>query len=187
MDKSANEIDLVNAIRDYGEEPSWKKIIKAILNARGSGALARTKSFANLVESVKYQPKRANKNNKSLSSRKIHPATQTFQGIRIAINNELESIKCGLQQGFDLLEPSGVLVAISFHSLEDRIVKRYFRNLSGRPEHNKDNSVIGERIIKASMVSTKAVKASKDEISFNPRSRSARMRGIKKLPLNISS
>lgn len=173
--ETADEQSLHCAIRDYGEEPAWRRVTEAILKARGTGVLSRTQSFAALIESV--LPKRG----RAGFAPRIHPATRSFQGVRIAINNELAAIEQGLSDGFECLKAGGVLVAISFHSLEDRIVKRFFRRLSGRPEHRKDNRLQGERTALASMIETKAVKASAQEIALNPRSRSARMRGIVKL------
>ena len=171
--ETASEADLIRAVRDYGEERSWRKVVAAILDARGKGILERTQSFAELVESV--IPRRAG------FKERIHPATRTFQGVRIAINDELKSIEAGLEEGFHRLKVNGVMVAISFHSLEDRIVKRFFRKLSGRPEHRKDDRLQEERQVLGSMIATKAVKADEEEIRANARSRSARMRGIKKL------
>ena len=171
--ETASEADLIRAVRDYGEERSWRKVVAAILDARGKGILERTQSFAELVESV--IPRRAG------FKERIHPATRTFQGVRIAINDELKSIEAGLEEGFRRLKVNGVMVAISFHSLEDRIVKRFFRKLSGRPEHRKDDRFQEERKVLGTMIETKAVKASDEEIQANARSRSARMRGIKKL------
>ena len=171
--ETASEADLIRAVRDYGEERSWRKVVAAILDARGKGILERTQSFAELVESV--IPRRAG------FKERIHPATRTFQGVRIAINDELKSIEAGLKEGFRRLKVNGVMAAISFHSLEDRIVKRFFRKLSGRPEHRKDDRLQEERQVLGSMIATKAVKADEEEIRTNARSRSARMRGIKKL------
>ena len=171
--ETSSESDLIRAVRDYGEERSWRRVVAAILDARGKGLLGRTQSFAELLESV--IPRRAG------FKERIHPATRTFQGVRIAINNELESIERGLEEGFRRLKVNGVMVAISFHSLEDRIVKRFFRKLSGRPEHRKDDRLQEEREVLGSMIATKAVKANEEEIRANARSRSARMRGIKKL------
>ena len=171
--ETASEDDLICAVRDYGEERSWKKVVSSILDARGKGILGRTQSFALLIESTIPTKKEFKK--------RIHPATKTFQGIRIAINKELESIEIGLREGFRVLKVNGVMAAISFHSLEDRIVKRLFRKLSGRPEHRKDNRFQEERRILGSMVETKAVKANEGEVEVNFRSRSARLRGIRKL------
>lgn len=171
--ETASEADLIRAVRDYGEERSWRKVVAAILDARGKGILERTQSFAELVESA--IPRRVG------FKERIHPATRTFQGVRIAINDELKSIEAGLEEGFRRLKVNGVMAAISFHSLEDRIVKRFFRKLSGRPEHRKDDRLQEERQVLGSMIATKAVKADEEEIRANARSRSARMRGIKKL------
>ena len=171
--ETASEADLIRAVRDYGEERSWRKVVAAILDARGKGILERTQSFAELVESA--IPRRVG------FKERIHPATRTFQGVRIAINDELKSIEVGLEEGFRRLKINGVMTAISFHSLEDRIVKRFFRKLSGRPEHRKDDRLQEERQVLGSMIATKAVKADEEEIRANARSRSARMRGIKKL------
>lgn len=171
--ETASESELIEAVRDFGEESAWRKVVQAILKARGTGVLSRTQSFAELIQET--IPSRGFKRSK------IHPATKTFQGIRIAINRELDAIVTALELGFERLKSGGVLVAISFHSLEDRIVKRLFRKLSGRPEHNKDSQFSDERVAVGKMIATKAVKASEEEIKHNPRSRSARMRGIQKL------
>ena len=98
------------------------------------------------------------------------------------MNNELQEIERGLPAAFERLVPGGVLAAISFHSLEDRIVKRFCRKMAGRPEHARDNRTQDEREVLAEMISTRAVFPTEDEIANNPRSRSARMRAIRKLP-----
>ena len=91
------------------------------------------------------------------SRQRIHPATKTFQGIRIAINGELEALAMTLPKVFRALKPGGVLAIISFHSLEDRIVKRFMRKMSGRPQHRGDMSFVGERIAYAEMIQSKAI------------------------------
>ena len=138
---------------------------------RGHGCTESDINVCRLIESVAQRG--------TGFATRIHPATRSFQSI--AINHELKAIERGLSDGFECLKTGGVLVAISFHSLEDRIVKRLFRHLSGRPEHRKDNRLQSERRAVAAMIETKAVKASAEEIALNPRSRSARMRGIIKL------
>lgn len=170
--ETASESELIEAVRDFGEESSWRKVVAAILKARGSGVLARTRSFAQLIEETIPS--------KGFKRSKIHPATKTFQGVRIAINQELDAIAKALELAFERLKSGGVLVAISFHSLEDRIVKRLFRKLSGRPEHNRDSRLSDQRVALGKMIATKAIQASEHEIALNPRSRSARMRGIQK-------
>ena len=97
---------------------------------------------------------------------RIHPATRTFQALRLAVNRELETLSAGLPQAFELLAKDGVLIVISFHSLEDRIVKQYFRERSKRG--------VGEVLTKRPDTATVA------EIAINPRSRSAKLRGIRK-------
>ena len=177
--ETASEAELIEAVRDFGEERSWRKVVGAILKARGTGVLSETKSFAQLIEET--IPSKGFKSSKGFKPSKIHPATKTFQGVRIAINNELDAIRIALESAFRRLKSGGVLVAISFHSLEDRIVKRFFRRLAGRPEHRNDGQFSDERAVLGKMIATKAVQASESEISQNPRSRSARMRGVQKL------
>jgi len=168
--ENASQSSLVRAVREYGEERRWKRVVNAIMEARGTGALSRTQSAARLVEQAIGGPRT-----------RIHPATRTFQGIRIAINAELESLVLALPQAFSQLRVGGILVVISFHSLEDRITKRFFRRMAGRPEHRGDSSVSQDRQTLGEMLKTKAVKPSSNEIERNPRSRSARLRAIRKL------
>jgi 16S rRNA (cytosine1402-N4)-methyltransferase len=97
------------------------------------------------------------------------------------VNDELSAIERGLPAAFDRLSPEGVLAAISFHSLEDRIVKRFCRKMAGRPEHAKDNRTQDQREIRARMISTRPISPSEGEIATNPRSRSARLRAIRKI------
>ena len=93
----------------------------------------------------------------------------------------MSAIERGLPAAFDRLLPDGILAAISFHSLEDRIVKRFCRKMSGRPEHFHDSRTQDEREVRASMISTRPISPSESEIQSNPRSRSARLRSIRKI------
>jgi 16S rRNA (cytosine1402-N4)-methyltransferase len=171
--ETADEAALIRAVRNYGEEPRWRRVVAAIQSARGSGKLQRTQTLAALVaEAVGPTPR---------GRYAVHPATRTFQGIRIEVNDELSAIERGLPAAFDRLLPGGVLAAISFHSLEDRIVKRFCRRMAGRPEHSHDSRTMDERETRAVMIATRPFKPGADEIAHNPRSRSARMRAIRKL------
>ena len=170
--ETASRDSLVRAVREYGEERRWNRVVNAILDARGTGALQRTMSAAELVaEAVGGLRVR----------QRIHPATKTFQGIRIAINGEMEALALTLPKAFRALKPGGVLAVISFHSLEDRMVKRFMRKMSGRPEHRWDRSVLDERKAFAELLNTKIITPSKKEVEDNPRSRSARLRVLRKI------
>ncbi len=171
--ETADEEALVRAVRNYGEEKRWRRVVQSIIDARGTGRLQRTQSLAELVTDAVGPTPRGRK--------AVHPATRTFQGIRVEVNDELSAIERGLPAAFDRLLPGGVLAAISFHSLEDRIVKRFCRKMAGRPEHAGDTRTQDERVVQAKMISTRPISPADDEISINPRSRSARMRTLRKL------
>lgn len=171
---SASEDELVRAIRDYGEERSWRRIVAALVDARRRGFVpATTVELVKLIESCVPAPR---------PGRKIlHPATLTFQGLRIAINAEMEALEEVLPVAFNQLKAGGRLAVISFHSLEDRMVKRTFRRLAGRPEHGFDSRPSDEREVSGKLLQTKPFLPTEAEIQANPRSRSARLRIIEKL------
>jgi 16S rRNA (cytosine1402-N4)-methyltransferase len=170
--EQANRQELEKAVRDYGEEPRWFRIVNAIESARGSGRLSRTASFAHLVAEAAPPPP---------GPRGPHPATKTFQGVRIAINDELGALSEALPKAFAKLKQGGVLAVISFHSLEDRLVKRYMNGVSGRPLDREDNRTQDERVKLAELLTRKAVQPSAEEQSRNPRSRSARLRAVRRI------
>ncbi|MEM1221315.1 MAG: 16S rRNA (cytosine(1402)-N(4))-methyltransferase RsmH [Verrucomicrobiota bacterium] len=172
--ETADEASLVRAVRNYGEEKRWRRVVESILRARGTGQLQRTASLAKLISDAVGPGPGGRKT--------IHPATRTFQGIRVEVNDELSAIERGLPAAFDRLLPGGILAAISFHSLEDRIVKRFCRRMAGRPEHARDSRTQDERVVQAEMVATRPITPSDEEMKMNPRSRSARMRVLRKLP-----
>lgn len=163
--------ELEEIIRGYGEEPRYKKVAKALKDAAQNGELKTTIDLANLVEKVLGRNPRS----------KIHPATLTFQALRIAVNDELQEIEKALPAAFNLLDSGGILAVISFHSLEDRIVKKFFKKMAGRPEDRFDNSFVQERVKLAEIITRKPITATEEEISKNPRSRSAKLRAIRKL------
>jgi len=171
--ETATEEMLFRAVGTYGEERHAGRVVRAILAARGTGTLARTASLAELVANA-IPPR-------DRYASKIHPATRAFQGIRIAVNDELGALERALPAAFAALAPGGVLAVISFHSLEDRPVKRYLRQLCGQPETRDDHRPADERSAVAEPLTRKAAIASEAELTANPRSRSARLRAARKL------
>ncbi len=171
--ETATEEMLVGAIRDLGEEPHWRRVVRALVAARRTGAMARTASLAGLISQAIPARDR--------HTSRIHPATRSFQGLRIALNDEIGAIQTALHAAFEALRPSGVLCAISFHSLEDRPVKQFFRRMCGQPENADDSMPQDLRTRKAEALTGRPVVPSDEEIETNPRSRSAKLRAIRKL------
>jgi 16S rRNA (cytosine1402-N4)-methyltransferase len=166
---SVKETDLANVLYEYGEERFSRRIAKAIVAARQTQAITSTLQLADIV--AKAHPKwEVGK----------HPATRSFQAIRIFINQELSQIETALEQTLDVLKPGGRLVVISFHSLEDRLVKRFLSRESKGKVPAK--LAIPDKDIKRRIKTIgKAVRASTEEINNNRRARSAILRIGEKL------
>ena len=165
--------ELARIIRDYGEERWAGRIAAFICKAREEKPLETTLQLADLIKGA--IPRNA-------WEERIHPATRTFQALRIAVNEELASLEQGLAAAVRLLKPGGRGVVISFHSLEDRIVKQLFRGLAGGCSCPKDFPVcVCSRRPQVRVLTGRPVMAGKTEIAENPRSRSAKLRAIEKL------
>jgi 16S rRNA (cytosine1402-N4)-methyltransferase len=166
--------ELTALFRRFGEEPFAPRIARAIVEARLTAPIETAEELAALAARVAPRPPRGR--------RPIHPATRIFQALRIAVNAELEALEAGLAAAVDLLHPGGRVVVLSYHSLEDRIVKRFFaterRGCICPP--NTPVSVCG-RNPRLRLVTRRSVTPSETEIAANPRARSARLRAAERL------
>ena len=166
-----NEGELADLIFEYGEERASRRIARAIVAARAIEPVVTTGQLADLV--IKAVRKTGHW--------RIHPATRTFQALRIAVNRELEELDQFVADAIDLLEPNGRLVLITFHSLEDRIIKQSLRFQSGRcvcpPKSPVCQCGAATRV---EVLTRKAIQPRESEIEQNPRARSAKLRACRK-------
>ncbi|MFZ2032130.1 MAG: 16S rRNA (cytosine(1402)-N(4))-methyltransferase RsmH, partial [Candidatus Dormiibacterota bacterium] len=165
--------ELTSLIRDYGDERFARSIASRIVRARERAPITTTTQLRELVEQVvprRFWPKR------------IHPATRTFQALRIAVNHELESLERGLQAAISILRPGGRLGVISFHSLEDTLVKNALhvaaQNCVCPPQQPHCTCVHRATLF---LLTRKVIRPDSAELATNPRSRSARLRVAEKL------
>lgn len=167
-----DEGELADIIFKYGEERHARKIARAIVHDRKVKPFNTTLDLAGLIERITPKGKE-----------KIHPATRTFQALRIAVNDELGEVERGLEAAVNLLKPQGRVVVVTFHSLEDRIAKTVFRKLAGPKRHTNRYKVEaeGDADIAYSEVERKVILPSEAECRQNPRSRSAKMRVLERV------
>lgn len=149
------EGELIEIFRKFGEERNANRIAKKIAEERKKGEIKTTKQLSDLVTHLVH------------SREKIHPSTRVFQALRMAVNDELGNLEKALPQAIDVLDKGGRLVVISFHSLEDRIVKNFFKDQ--------------EKLNRLKILTNKPLNPTADEINNNPRSRSAKLRVAEKL------
>ncbi|RTE65195.1 16S rRNA (cytosine(1402)-N(4))-methyltransferase RsmH [Amphritea opalescens] len=167
----AGEIEIADVLYTYGEERHSRRMAKAIVHERALDPIVTTGRLAKIITEA----------NPAWEKGK-NPATRAFQGIRIFINRELEDLEDCLDQALEMLKPGGKLVVISFHSLEDRIVKRFIRKYVKGDEHLPPGIPVTDDMLNIRLKAVgKAMKAGQDEVSDNPRSRSAVMRVAKKV------
>ncbi|MFH1461069.1 MAG: 16S rRNA (cytosine(1402)-N(4))-methyltransferase RsmH [Patescibacteria group bacterium] len=150
--------ELIRIFREYGEERYAQRIARLICQKRQRQSIKTTNQLVEII--VQAAPR-------TYQRRKINPATQVFQALRIAVNDELNNLNKALPQASEILEKDGRIVVISFHSLEDRIVKHFFRQAA--------------REKKLKILTKKPIRPSQEEIKFNPRSRSAKLRAAQKI------
>lgn len=168
----ASEAELADILFFFGEERAARRIAKAIVAERAIAPIVTTLHLAGIIERCLPRKKPGG----------AHPATRSFQGLRIAVNGEYDQLFQGLMAAERALKPSGLLAVVTFHSVEDRMVKRYFQLRGSRPRHvnkyarSNDAQAQDTPAAPFDLVTRKAVDPSKDEISANPRARSAKLR-----------
>ncbi|NNJ10471.1 16S rRNA (cytosine(1402)-N(4))-methyltransferase RsmH [Chloroflexales bacterium ZM16-3] len=162
---SLDEVALADIIFRYGEERGSRRVARLIAERRKQAPFTRTAELAALVARAVSRGGRE----------RIHPATRTFQALRIAVNGELDQLEAALPQAVDLLRDGGRLAVISFHSLEDRIVKLFFRAESGY------GGSANEQTPRLRIITKKPIEAGEEELAANPRSRSAKLRVAEKI------
>jgi 16S rRNA (cytosine1402-N4)-methyltransferase len=167
------ENELTTIFKEFGEERWAKRIVRAIISTRKTQPIRTTGELSKLILSA--VPAKSKKY-------KIHPATRVFQALRIAVNNELEALSTILDDGIECLKPSGRFCVISFHSLEDRLVKTRFRQLEKGCICPPDipQCVCGRKGV-LKVITKKPIVPTEDEVKKNPRARSAKLRVAEKI------
>ena len=161
---SYSEQELVNIFKNFGEEKLSREIAEAIVDFRKIKKIEKTGELTEIILQVYRTKLRTDKEIPWIGG--LHPATKVFQALRMQVNHELDNLKLFLPQAVDVLASGGRLAVITFHSLEDRIVKHYFKSIEGKT---------------IKLVNKKPISATDEEIKLNPRARSAKLRVIEKL------
>jgi 16S rRNA (cytosine1402-N4)-methyltransferase len=167
------EAELADILYEFGEERRSRQIARAIVRARADAPVTTTLQLAAIIRDA-MPPSRDG----------IHPATRSFQALRIRVNDELGEIERALSAAASLLAPGGRLVVVSFHSLEDRLVKRFFAEAAGRtpgPSRHDPRGLTPAAEAKFRLLTPRALRPCDEEIRSNPRSRSARLRALQRL------
>ncbi len=162
--------DLIRIIRRFGEETLARKIVQNIVRHRAKGRITTTRQLADIVREVKQR-----------RGAKIDPATKTFQALRMHVNAELESLESGLEAAADVLNHGGLLCVMSFHSLEDRMVKKFLKARIEQPQGSRHLPPQEMPEPSFELVHRGVVRASEEELLRNPRARSAKLRIARKL------
>jgi 16S rRNA (cytosine1402-N4)-methyltransferase len=164
---SWSEKDLGELFQKYGEEPRWRRAAQAIVEARRKKSIRTTKELAQVILDALKSPLKG----------KWHPATLIFQALRICVNRELDAIAEGVFKALKFLKQGGVIGAISFHSLEDRIVKNIFKEAAA-PANKRDKQALPPIL---RLLTKKPLTPTLKEIRLNPRARSAKLRFAEKI------
>ncbi|WP_428486646.1 16S rRNA (cytosine(1402)-N(4))-methyltransferase RsmH [Rhodopila sp.] len=167
---------LADVLYEFGEERASRRIAHAIVTARLEAPIATTGKLAAIIRSV-LPPDRSG----------IDPATRSFQALRIKVNDELRQIERALRQAVQLLSAGGRLVVVAFHSLEDRIVKRFMTELSGRsaaPSRHDPRGLMARQRPDFRLLTARALRPTSQEAQANPRSRSARLRALERIAVS---
>ncbi len=167
----AKETDIAKVLKEYGEERFSKRVARVIVEARQEAPIETTAQLTAIIKAVMPRQREQDK----------HPATRSFQGIRIFINRELDDLRLCLEQVLEILNQEGRLAVISFHSLEDRIVKRFMRDQARGDDFPVDLPVTVDQLNPTMRLLGKAIRASKAELEQNPRARSAVLRVAEKI------
>jgi 16S rRNA (cytosine1402-N4)-methyltransferase len=168
------EKELADLLYTFGEERQSRRVARAIVTARAEAPILTTGRLADIIRGV-LPPDRSG----------IDPATRSFQALRIRVNEELDEITNALEQAAQLLAPAGRLVVVCFHSLEDRIIKRFMNEATGRspaPSRHDPSGLMARRAPAFRLLTPKALRPTEAETVANPRARSARLRALERLP-----